>query len=587
MIIRALCDYYDILAQETPPKVPLFGFAEDTANYCAVLNTSGELVSVLSLLQEKKPKRILTPKTMKSSSIAASPVFDAVEYVFGISGKKEDGQVFSPKFEAAKKLHLDMFSVAGSEEAVAIVRFFEQWDIQKAWENEAILQAYDGKNLSGRVIFRLVGKDTYFHEVPEIIGLWQQRNEENRGKEGDIISQCCITGTQKPIARLHTQLKGIKGASTTGASLVSYKQDAYCSYGLSQSYNSAVSEEAMFKYTTILQNMISSAAQKLYIGEDTVVFWAHCHSQKPNELFSLFLSGVEEGAEGEEKEDKQAMEQVRTVLEQGKKGIPTDVDFDADTQFCVLSLSPNAGRVSVRYFYKDTFGEFCNKIKQHYEDIDIYSSNGRKYLKIGSLLYATINPKSTDKKINPLLGGAVMRAILNEQPYPAILYNQVLIRTKTEANITQARAAIIKGYLLRRNRLFNKKEDITVALNEASTNQAYVLGRIFAILERIQQEALGQGINATIKDKFFATACTNPAMVFPRLLKLAGYHLAKIEGNYFEIELGKCMNLLPDEGFPKSQNSEKQGRFILGYYQQVQKFYTKKENIVEEKKNEA
>ncbi|MPN20372.1 hypothetical protein SDC9_167751 [bioreactor metagenome] len=175
-----------------------------------------------------------------------------------------------------------------------------------------------------------------------------------------------------------------------------------------------------------------------------------------------------------------------------------------------------------------------------------------------------------------MLGGAVVRAILTGEMYPRILLNQVILRSKTEAMVTQARAAAIKGFLVRKSRMIKKGENIFMSLNEESTNTAYVLGRTFAILEKIQKDALGD-INSTIKDKYFASACSNPSLVFPNLLKLAQHHIAKLDGTYLNILLGKCLSLIEGDVFPSTLNMENQGRFILGYYQQNQNLYTKRE----------
>ncbi|MEG2882186.1 MAG: type I-C CRISPR-associated protein Cas8c/Csd1, partial [Christensenella sp.] len=176
-----------------------------------------------------------------------------------------------------------------------------------------------------------------------------------------------------------------------------------------------------------------------------------------------------------------------------------------------------------------------------------------------------------------------MRAVLSGEMYPQMMLQQIIMRVKAEQSVTQSRAASIKGYLVRKARINNKEEEITVALNKESTNEAYLLGRVFAILERIQRDALGDNVNATIKDKFFSTACANPVRVFPNLIKLCQHHITKAKSNnkfgnmyYMERALQECMGNLPVDSFPASQNMEAQGRFILGYYQQVQSIYEPK-----------
>lgn len=580
MILKALCDYYDMLSKVKESDISPYGFQKVTANYVAILSQDGVLNDIISLnqLNNNRPQVFMTPISMKMSGIAASPVCDNFEYIFGVGGEKGEKEVTKIKFDVAKKLHLTLFGNSESIEGKAISNFFKQWNVDTAWENPCFLKHYTekGKAFSGNIVFKLVGNSIYFHDVPEIIKIWNKKLIEARNAEDVTIAQCSITGEIAPISRIHKKLSGIRDASTMGASLVSFNKGADESYGLEQSKNAAVSEEATFKYTTALQYMISNPSQRMFIGDATTVIWSGVIDQRYTNVFQEILNNPDRDDDESIIEDIETREIVKSILLDNTKGIYNDLKMNAE--FFVLGLSPNAGRASVRFFYKNTFPNFCEKVKQHYHDTRIYGGkNGKENIKIGSILYATINSKSKDKKINPLLGGAVTKAILTGEMYPQLLLTQTIIRIKAEVEITQPRAAIIKGFIIRKNRKSKKEEELTMYLNEASTNPAYVLGRIFAILEIIQKNALGEGINATIKDKYFASACSNPSLVFPGLLKLAQHHLAKIEGNYWSVKLGDCLGLLESESFPKIQNMENQGRFILGYYQQNQKNYEKRQ----------
>ncbi len=593
MILNALCDYYDILSSKKDAVISPYGFEIIKASFCAILSEDGSLCDIISLteLNEKKPQNFMMPKSMKISGIASSPVCDNFAYVFGISSQRGNKKLENKKILAAKKLHIGLFKDVSSIEARAIKSFFEKWDINTAWENEHILKYYSekGNAFQGNIVFRLKGKKQYFHECDEIINIWLDCNKKSQAAKGEYKDQCCITGEYGPIAKLHAQFQGVKGTLGSGASLVCFNKDSDCSYNLEQSYNAAVSEIAMFKYSTALKYLLSDMKRKMYIGEDTTVFWAKSANSIYTDVFNelLDISDEEEGDSENAIQDRETEEIVKTILKEGLQGIYTNSLIKPDTQFFVLGLAPNAGRISVRYFYNNSFEAFCGKIKNHYDDIKICGGkSGKQNIKIGSLLYATISSKSRDKKVNPLLGGAVMRAILTGEMYPRILFDQTLIRVKTEVHVSQARAAIIKGYLQRKIRIQNEnKEEVFMYLNETSTNTAYVLGRVFAMLEKIQREALGDNINSTIKNKYFASACSNPSLVFPNLLKLAQHHLAKIEGTYWNIQLGNCIALLEGESFPKILDMENQGRFILGYYQQNQKNYEKRvsANAKEEK----
>jgi len=586
LILNALCDYYDLLSQQKDMDICPFGFQNIPVSYAATLSEEGELLDIISLkeLNNNRSQSFEMPTNMKTSSISSSPVCDNFEYIFGVGGEKGEKAIEKTKFEKAKSLHLEMFEEASSSEGIAIRKYFENWDIDKAWENDYILKHYSdkGKAFSGNVVFKFLGSKKYFHEQHEITEIWKKKNEEKLKEEGMEVAQCAISGETAPIARLHDKFKGVDGASTMGASLVCFNKDADESYGLKQSRNSAVSEEVAFKYYTALQYMLSDREQKIQIGDATTVFWAGKIESAYTNIFKSMMNNPEAIEEDEVAEDVKTREKIKSILADGSKGIFNDTELDPNTKFFILGLSPNAGRLSVRFFYRDTFGNFCDKIKQHYDDISIYGGkSGKDHIKIWSLLNATISSKSKDKKVNPLLGGAVARSIFTGEQYPQILLNQTIIRVKAESQITQPRASIIKGYLIRKNRIQKKKEELTMYLNEKSTKPAYVLGRTFAILEMIQKNALGEGINATIKDKYFASACSNPSLVFPNLLKLTQHHLAKIDGNYWDIKLGECLSLIEGDTFPKILDMENQGRFILGYYQQNQKNYEKREVKVE------
>ena len=591
MIINALCNYYDILAEDEKSGISPYGYQKTDFYYDIILTENGELSSIYCHISDKKkdkPKTAIIPKDMKKPGIAASPVCDNMTYIFGVDGKKGDNKTDMRKFNAAKELHLRLFSDAVSKEAVAVKRFFEKWNVDTAWENEAILTAASetGNAFSGNAVFKFSLEKKYFHDCEEIKNIWLEENKARAADEGAYIAQCAVTGEIAPIARLHTQLSGVKGALATGASLVCFKKDADQSYNLSQSYNSRVSETAEFKYTTALQHLLKSKTNKLYIGDDTVVFWAYSKNKKDNlyeyenEIFEWLGGNAAEKEDVENFEatttvDAGAEESIKTNLEQSIKGIPGHPDVSPEVKFYVLGLAPNAGRISVRYFYSGTFLDFYNKVERYEKETEICGMNSRT--KIGSIIHSTVSSKSRDKKPNPLLGGALMRALLSGNDYPRLLFNQVILRIKAEANITQSRAAAVKAYLIRNK---NEKEEILPVLNEESKNPAYVLGRMFAILEKIQKDASGGKLNSTIKDKYFATACSNPALVFPSLLKLAQHHLSKIDGNYLNIKLQECFTLVEGERFPKVQNMEAQGSFILGYYQQNAKLYETKENEI-------
>ena len=276
---------------------------------------------------------------------------------------------------------------------------------------------------------------------------------------------------------------------------------------------------------------------------------------------------------------------------------PLDVEkllegLDKDTRFYILGLAPNAGRVSVRFFYTDPFWKIVQKIMAHYTDMQIGKEfdSQPNFISVRQILWETVSWKASKPEVAPLLGGSVMRAILGNTLYPAALYYAILNRIRTDADdkergvrkINYVRAAVIKAYLKRKHRHQNQdqiKEVLNMSLNEKSTNQAYLLGRLFAVLEKAQMDAVGENIGASIKDRYFTSACATPVTVFPQLLRLSQHHISKAEYGYTsDRRIQEIMNLmeLDHDPFPAHLSLDQQGIFVLGYYHQRQAFYLPK-----------
>ena len=255
---------------------------------------------------------------------------------------------------------------------------------------------------------------------------------------------------------------------------------------------------------------------------------------------------------------------------------------DGDIRFYILGLAPNAARIAVRFWQVGTISEFATRIKQHFEDFAIVKPPKEpEYYSIWRIL---VNIATQDKSENipPNLAGEFMRSILDGTRYPATLLQAVLrrIRSDTENRVKPIRAALIKAYLNRYYRFYpdqNQKE-VTMELDTAQPSIGYQ--RLFATLEKIQEEA-NPGINATIRERFYGAACATPVTVFTNLLRLKNHHLAKLENKgrvvNFERLLGEIISNLSD--FPAHLDLHEQGRFAIGYYHQRQSFFTKREDI--------
>ena len=438
------------------------------------------------------------------------------------------------------------------------------------------------------MIFEVNG--LFVHEDERVKQAWETVcSQTGTGKEG----VCLVTGQHTEIARIHSLIKGVSGAQSSGAALVSFNAPAFESYGKEQSYNAPVGQYAVFAYTAALNSLIADRDHKTVLGDTTIVYWSEDGNEQYQNAFSFITEPTIEN---------QSI--VDGVFKNLEKGLAVDIDnvaesLDLNQRFYILGLAPNAARLAVRFFYQDSFGNILKHLKEHYDRMEIVrpSDDNLEYLGTWRMLQETVNKKSRDKKPLPSLPSAVFRAMLSGGRYPAALYEAVLGRIRSEQDdsekqiykITRGRMAIIKAVLLQNAKM--KKEDVQVSLNEDLTNIAYILGREFAVLERIQQEA-NPKINATIKDRYYNSACATPASIFPILFKLKNSHIRKLKKvedvNFYEDLLKQLQGKLEatentKTACPKRLTLEEQGMFNLGYYHQVLKLDEIKPK--EEKKN--
>ncbi|HVI41552.1 MAG TPA: type I-C CRISPR-associated protein Cas8c/Csd1, partial [Anaerovoracaceae bacterium] len=316
-------------------------------------------------------------------------------------------------------------------------------------------------------------------------------------------------------------------------------------------------------------------------------YWAKSPRKIYCDIFEFALNPIEATEEmSADKKTEGLIEAVFKKIVEGKPVGVTENDFDQDTRFYILGLAPNAARLSVRFFMENSFGNILKNIAKHYRDLEIEKSpKDFEYLPLWKLLSETVSPKSKDKASSPLLSGSVLRSIFSGEGYPEALYNSIILRIRAEKDISRGKAAIIKACLIRTKKQ-KYKEELTVSLNEQSKNKAYILGRLFAVLEKAQQDA-NPGINTTIKDRYFTSACATPAIVFPTLLKLSNRHITQLIHNVEKSSFGYASERKKSEllekldvaqnPFPAHLNLDDQGIFILGYYHQQKANYTKKD----------
>lgn len=570
MILQALTRYYDDLLSRGEIAAP--GWAPAKISLALYINENGELTQIVPTMDEvskgKKtifqPQLITLPAAVKRTvSIAANFLWDNSAYLLGID-QKGDPERSLKCFAAAAKLHHAVLDSVDSPNARAILTFFDTWKPEHAAEHPALIRQLDDVTAGGNLVFRVDGrkveKDTAICEA------WQRYQD---GGESGVLMQCLVTGKEDEIAAVHPSVKGVRDAQSSGAALVSFNAPAFCSYGREQNYNAPVGKYAAFAYTAALNHLLADSDHVQHIGDTTVVCWA----EGTEDIYQSFGMAALFGGEVPGLSDND----LRAALKRLANGLPCDdLGVDPNRPFYILGLAPNAARLSVRFFLRDSFGKLMENVNAHYARLEIA---GAKYsiLPLWALLNATV--RDFKKQVpSPVVSGATLRAVFSGTPYPVSLMEAVLLRIRAERNITWGKAAIIKAYYLKNPHEDCPKEVLTVSLNEASTNPAYTLGRLFSVYEAVQQAA-NPGINATIKDKYFNSAAAMPASIFPVLNNLCQKHLRKLDARqrvYYDKQIMKLKGVL-NENYPARMTLAQQGSFDLGYYHQTQKRYTKKE----------
>lgn len=603
MILQALKRYYDILVTDPEVEIASFGYSKIGINFALNLSGQGELLDLLPLFvsEMRGKKRVEVPLPMmvpqqnkRTSKIEPNFLWDQSAYVLGMSEQdKEKPSYSADRFKAFREFHRKFLADVNSQAARAVLAFLDRYDQAMLCEHPAI-QGHSAALATGvNLVFRVEG--VFAHLDPAIRSAWEQTKFTYTGAS----MQCLVTGEQSVVARLHQAIKGVRNAQPSGATLVGFNADAYESYGRSQGSIAPVGEAATAAYTTVLNHLLSNANpnKKIYLGDTTVVYWA----ESANRTYETVFAGIvdpdflrEEATEQSGRYRVEAL--MKAISEKIQQAGAFDLDMamadlrDENPRFYILGLAPNVSRLSVRFFVQDLFEEVVQNILRHYDDLRIVKEfdNQPTLLSVNRLLSETVSKKSKDQHASPLLAGAVMRSILTGAPYPAALYSATLTRIRAEMDdsargirkINYARASIIKAFLLRKYRYQPQnpfQEVLIMGLNERSAVPAYLLGRLFAVLEKVQLEAIGN-VNASIKDRYFTTACASPRTVFPTLLTLAQRHIAKAQYGYIsDRRIQDILNLLDVEKnpIPSRLTLDEQGVFVLGYYHQRAAFYTK------------
>ena len=570
MILQALTRYYEKLADQG--KIARPGWAKSRISYALCLNKDGEFIQVIPLLEETggkkpQPRQFDLPAPVKrSSGIDSNFLWDNSSYLLGVDAKSKPDRS-RQCFIACRERHHAVLDGVNSTAAAAILRFFDTWNPANARTHPALQNDFEGMTAGGNLMFRIDG--AFPHEDEAIRHAWQAYYDK---AEGDT-QQCLVTGQEDQIAVVHPSIKGVDGAQSSGAAIVSFNAPAFCSYGQEQSFNAPVGRYAAFAYTAALNHLLADRENVQKIGDTSVVCWA----ENAEPQYQAFTFAALFGQKQDRLDENDLRETVRR-LASGMR-VP-EHDLDPDSTFYILGLAPNAARLAVRFFFRDSFGHLMKNVNEHHERMEIVRPSYDKYatIPLWAMLRETVNQNSRDKSPSPIMAGAVARAIFTGGLYPAMLLEQTMMRIRAERDINRGKAAIIKAYYLRNSNPDCPKEVLTVALNEASTNPAYTLGRLFSVYEAVQSDA-NPGINSTIKDKYFNSAASTPATIFPLLDNLCQKHLRKLSTGrriWYEKQIMALTAVLGDE-YPTRMNLPQQGSFNLGYYHQTQKRYEKKE----------
>lgn len=597
MLIHALCDYYDILAKEG--KVLPEGYSSVKIHYLISLTEDGRMDRIINhqdtvqvpsgkkMKKKEVPKDLRMPKRTEKSGIDANIAEHRPLYIFGLNLDKD---ILTPddRTSKAKKSHqafveanLDFIEGLHSPLIDAFRAFLMNWEPEDETENLWLLGLGKNYGKSGYAFCLSGHPECLLHEEKEFKEKWEQWYQDKKAKEKDShIAQDAISGEQTSIARIHNKIKGVYGGLATGSVLVGFNNPSENSYGNEQSYNSNISETAMNKYTEALNYLLSSDRHKMLLDDMTVVFWAMDTGEACENLLMDILFG---------QSDKMKAEQTERMLaklfqDAGKGTVNRErlsLDgIDENVDFYMMGLKPNSSRLSLKFLVRKKYADILWNIAKFQSDLQM----GNKFhsISIMRIKRELLSQKSKNEKVNPALLSSLMESMINGTRLPVSLLENVLRRVKADPGdqkVNAVRAGIIKAWINRAS----KKEELKVALDRENYRPAYLCGRLFAVLEKIQQEASGNSLNRTIKDGYFASASARPSMVFPKLIRLSQYHLNKVKSPvYFNKLTGEIIGHL-DGGFPDTLFLKEQGEFVVGYYQQYQSFFEKKNK--EEDKN--
>lgn len=574
-------------AYERLPGAPPYGYSSEKIGFAISLNEDGTVAHVIDLREgdgrRVTPRRMQVPQPAKRTvAIAPNFLWDRTSYVLGVTAG--EGKRASEEHAAFVERHLEVLSETSDTGLIALRRFLEKWKpehyVEPLWPEELKDQ---------NVVFLLESdrlQNVYLHDRPAALSLWSQMNSS----DGETRAVCLVMGRRSPVARLHPAIKGVWGAQSSGASIVSFNLDAFTSYGHEQGDNAPISEQAAFAYTTALNRFLEKGSRnRIQIGDASTVFWGEAPEHRPaaeaEGLFAAMFTEIDETSEAQK---------VGALLERIRRGQPlreVAPQLSQGVRFYVLGLAPNAARLSIRFWLEDDFGRIAENYQRFISDMAVEPGPRDPNPALWKYLQETAVQRKSDN-VPPNLAGEWMRAILSGTTYPLTLLSTVLMRIRSDKEVNALRVGMLRALLVRN---FGIVKGAPVGIDVENTNKGYLLGRLFAAYEYAQAAALGPKVNSTIKDKFYGAASAQPRKVFALLERGSANHLSKVgkERPGLRVSLERAIGAIMEQmsptadPFPASLSAQEQALFGLGYYHQRNEFFkSRKVETVDEGETE-
>ena len=573
MILPALTEHYEALAAQG--KIARPGWADAKISFALCLGESGELERVASTKTEQTQgkKTVLAPQKLslpapvtRTAGVLSNFLWDNSSYILGVDAKGKPQRSLKC-FEACKVLHHQVLDGVDSPGARALLAFLDRWDPAAAAEHPALKEDWEELTGGANLVFRYHGD--YLHNDPMIRRAWQ-RHYDSSGEGPEMV--CLVTGQKGPVEAVHPSIKGVAGGQTSGTALVSFNAPAFCSYGRDQSLNAPVSRYAAFAYTAALNCLLADREHLYRVGETTILFWAK--SGQP--AFQGFFAAMAFG--GTACYDAGTLGGMLKSLLEGKPVLYDETRLDPGMDFYILGISPNAARLSVRFFLRNSFGGFLENVQRHNDRLFMKPTSKDRFetIYISALLDELIDKKSKEKRYDKLFS-EILASVLADTRYPYTLRSFTYLRIQSDREINRTRAGILKACLLKAHEIVPKSPQILEALqmelNKDCTYQPYLLGRLFSVMEQIQLASTNWEIKRSIKDSYFTSVAATPKIIFSKLFPLSEYHLRKLKrdrsnlASKLENEKDQIIKMITAP-IPTRFNPDEIDCFYIGYFHQ-------------------